>query len=922
MKQTYCKYIGLYLLLFLFSINFYAQENSSIWVKTSRENALKESKLSQKEEIKKAKYYQLDLVRLSTLLKNIPSRKNSKKTSGIILSFPDKNGQLQPYRIKEAPLFEENFQEKHPNMRCYIGEHVNNSGAMIRFSITPKGFHGMTLSPTKPVEFIDPVSYGTKNYMIYAKADLEPNKNSFECKFIDDLNQAKLSSNIKALESLNANDGTLRTYELALACTAEYAEYHWGSNGANLPPGASDTNKKNAVIAAMMVTMNRVNGIFERDLSLTMTMVDNTSIIFLDPDTDPYENTVNQTMLNANQTAIDNALGSNGYDIGHVFCTDNGGLATLNGPCNSVTKAKGATGLPNPTGDVFDVEYVAHEMGHQFGARHTWSSENGACVVADPPNQQWSPSSSYEPGSGSTIMAYAGLCAPDNVQSNGDDYFHQISIQEIWANISSNSCDEESSAGNNAPIANAGNDYSIPISTPYKLTGSSSDDDGTGTHTFTWEQYDLAASQGSITESSTTGPLVRSLYPTTNPVRYIPSFEDLRISNGSTTWEKLASVPRTLNFQLTVRDNGSGVSAYGQTATDGMQVNVVNNGGAFKVTSQNTLGISYTVGSTQTVEWDVAGTDSNPINTTNVNIKLSIDGGLTYPYLLLDSTSNDGSAEVTLPAGVAAPFCRIMVEADPAENIFFNINEVDFAIGYTVTETCNIYSGGTDLPLTIIDGGSSFQRSKITVSESTSITDINIGVDITHTYKGDLQIALLSPQSTAINLITPGSCSSGSLIITFDDYASTIDCANTEGNEVYKPENPLSTFNGENPSGDWDLGVIDLATDDTGTLNSWFIELCTTTVTLSNPDFYDFVNNLTVFPNPNRGDFTVKFSNASASTIDLEIYDLRGRTIYSKEYLNVTSFNESINMSHAQSGMYILNVSDGIRKTTKKIIIR
>ncbi|WP_027137924.1 T9SS type A sorting domain-containing protein [Gaetbulibacter saemankumensis] len=889
-----------------------AQSNNPLWIKISKSSAMQGKAATGKHKIiEESNYYELNTENMRSILANAANLKNP-STSNIIISVPNTQDDFEPFRIVESSILEPTFQASFPNIRTYEGESIKNPGTKIRLSMTPKGLHSMIMYANKSTEFIDPVSYGGKNYVVYKKTDLKNFTKDFTCHFIDNPSASKNQLSNKSSSAMNANDGILRSYDLALACTQEYANYHINANGYN---GGNIDIKKDIVIAAMAVTMNRVNGIFKRDLSIEIIMINNRDIIFLS-EPDGYDNTASNAMLDQNQSIIDTAIGSANYDIGHLFSTSFGGIAMLNSPCNNNNKAKGITGLENPVGDVFDVEFVAHEMGHQFGAPHTWSADSGSCD----PASEWSASNAYEPGSGSTIMSYAGLCTPENVQTNGDDYFHQKSIQMIWTNITggtSSVCDTETATGNTAPTANAGNNYSIPVSTPYKLTGSSMDADGTGSHTYTWEQFDLAPSQGSISESNTSGPLVRSYPPSSSPVRYIPNLEDLATSNGSTTWEKLASVNRSMNFQFTVRDNDS---RGGQTDADGMVISIVNSNGPFQVTSQNDATLSYPKGSTQTITWDVANTDLNPINTSQVNIRLSTDGGLTYPTLLT-TTANDGSADVTFPANIAAPYCRIMVEADPSENIFFAINKENFALGYTISTTCTVYEGGSNLPLPITDNSTEFSTSTIAVSESTTISDINVSVDINHTYKGDLQITLLSPQNSQTNLLTAGYCGAGSLNITFDDDANTLDCNNSENNETYKPVNPLSIFNGENPSGNWTLGIVDLAAEDTGTLESWSIKLCTTTISLSNTTFENTQKDLKVFPNPNHGEFTVTFKNSKASNVNLEIFDLRGRLIYIEQYTDVIDFNESINLNHLQSGMYILNISDGPRNSTKKIII-
>ncbi|MBD0831438.1 T9SS type A sorting domain-containing protein [Aestuariibaculum sediminum] len=911
MNKNYVSLTFCILSFFLFSLPTYSQNKPTTWTKVSKDKALNGKIATGKHKLNKASYYQLNLTDIKPILEKAATAK-SINASEAILSLPDSDGEWQSYKIIEASIMAPGLQAKYPNIKTYEGESTVNAATKIRLSLTPSGLHSMVLHHNKSTQFIDPVSFGNNNYIVYKKSDLQHIEDDFLCHFIKDPYSSKDILG-KSASTLNANDGILRNYDLALAATVEYSTYHINLAGLN---GGSDAQKKAAVLAAMNVTMNRVNGIFKRDLSLTMTIINNTDdIIFLN-EPDGYTNDDGSILINENQTVIDNIIGTANYDIGHVFSTGGGGIAALNSPCIPNQKAKGVTGLSNPIGDVFDVEFVAHEMGHQFGAPHTWSALAGGCTSGE-----WSNTNAYEPGSGSSIMSYAGLCAPENVQANGDDYFHQKSLQMIWANITggnSSTCDTETNTGNSAPTANAGNNYTIPISTPYKLTGSSSDADGTGSHTFNWEQYDLAQSQGSISETNQTGPLVRSVPPTSNPTRYIPNLNDLANSGGSTTWEKLAAVSRTLNFQFTVRDNDN---RGGQTATDNMTVTVNNSGGPFEVTSQNDATLSYPSESTQTITWNVSGTNAAPFNTSKVNIKLSTDGGLTYDTTLLASTDNDGSANVTFPSGVSAPYCRIMIEADPSENIFFAISKENFALGYTISTNCNTYAGGSNLPLNIIDNNNGYQTSVINVTESTAISDINVSVNIDHTYKGDLQIALLSPEGTELRLLSPNLCGADNLIVTYDDDGNTLDCNNTSNNEMYKPVEALNNLNGQDPSGTWTLGVVDLADDDTGTLNSWSIELCTTTITLSDKAFTAFKNTVSVYPNPSKGEFTVKFNNRLGNTVHLGVYDIRGRLIYSEAYSRAGELHEVISLSQAQSGIYILKLDDGFHQTSKKIII-
>ncbi len=649
------------LTIFLIVFSAHTQDNQGFWSKTSKQRAAQGKQLIRKTDPEKALYYQLDIEKLKGFLSDTPKRLSFKGASGIIVDFPNSDGGFDAFSIKEASILEPDFQAKHPELKTYIGQHINNPSTVIRFSITPKGLHSMTLSSAIGTQFIDPYTQDNNHYIVYNKGDLPALEKEFQCFLPDDMTVAE-KTNTKTEAFRNANDGMLRTFRLAIASTIEYSAFHWTAAG--LTAGDTEANKKNAVLAAMVVTMNRVNGIFERDLSLTMTMVDNSSIIFIDSDS--FSNDDANALINESQSVINAAILPANYDIGHTFSTGGGGLASLNSPCDNGRKASGITGSSVPVGDAYDIDFVAHEMGHQFGAPHTFNGNAGNCA------DNRTGSNAYEPGSGTTIMAYAGICAPENVQNRADAYFHQKSLQMMWDNITTgiSTCATQTPTGNSAPVANAGSDYTIPISTPYRLTGSSTDADGTGSHTYTWEQYDLGPS-GLPLETNTSGPLVRSFEGTTNPVRSIPKYSGYLASGGSTTWEKLPSVNRSMNFALTVRDND--VSG-GQTDVDFMTV-TVNSTVPFSVTNP----VTWAQGSNATIEWVVGQTaDAGSINCQNVNIKLSTDGGLTFPTTIASNTPNDGSFDYTVPAMADTTTARLLIEA--ADNIFYDISDFNFSI--------------------------------------------------------------------------------------------------------------------------------------------------------------------------------------------------------------------------------------------------
>ena len=908
MKKNYttCLFV---ILFWAFALNSFAQSTSSFWNKTTKEKLSKKERVLRKSDPKSAQFYTLNVDALKNHLVDAPQSKSGVNSPEKFVGFPTADGTFETFSIIEASVMERPLQDKYLNIRTYIGKSTSNPTNTIRFSITPYGLHTMSFRAGHGTEFIDPYTKDPNAYIVYSKKDLTILDEEWTCEFENDATDTE-QRNMSNNNFSNANDGTLREFRLALACTVEYAQFHWTAAG--LTAGDTEASKKAAVLAAMVVTINRNNFIYERDLSVTMTIVaNNEDIIFIDSDN--FSNNSAGTLINESQTVIDNIIGFSNYDIGHTFSTGGGGLAALNSPCTN-SKARGITGQGSPVGDPFDVDYVAHELGHQFGAPHTFNGSAGSCGT------NISPSNAYEPGSGSTIMAYAGICAPQNVQSNSDAYFHQKSLQMMWDNITTgfSTCATQTSTGNTAPTADAGNNYVIPALTPYKLTGTSTDADGTASHTYTWEQYDLG-DQGAPAEANANGPLVRSFEGTSAPTRHIPRLSDILANGGvSTEWEKLSSVDRNLNFKVTVRDNDT---RGGQTATSQMTATVVSAAGPFVVTSQNVGGQTWTVGATETITWDVAGTTANGINEANVDILFATDG-VNYDTVLAAGVPNDGSHEITVP-NVASTSCRVMVAA--ANNIFFNINTQNITIG--LEESCISYADSS-LDLSIPDGLGNNQPGDflvvpIEITEDVVISDVNFSIDIAHSYIEDLQIILQHPDGTTQAVLFNRNCGNGvNLDITFDDEAtSVILCGSstvaTAG--TFQPDDTqLSIFDGLNSAGTWLIGIRDFYNDDAGLLNDYSLEICATVpLNIQDEEF----NALQVYPNPNNGSFSIGFNPKSGQDILVDVYDIRGRLMYANKYSTDTRFEEVIILNNVQSGVYLVQIADGPHKITKKIIV-
>ena len=661
--------------LFLFTVliysvafgqqNFFIDAGENTFIQTSGQKVIAPSKY---------RATTLDVLSMKNFLWTLPSEKNvTNRNHAPVLTLPMPDGKMARFHVWESSIMEPGLAVKFPEMRTFAGQGIDDPYATIRFDYNPYfGFSAQILSAVSGRIFIDPYARrDISNYISYYSRNYTTSRDPFICGIPDNPNRPS------AVTAGPCRGTQLYTYRLALACTGEYAV---------AVAGPSPTVP--AVAAAMLTAVNRVTGVYETEASIRMVLVPNNNLlIYLDGGTDPYTNNNGGAMLTQNINNCNAVIGINNYDIGHVFSTGGGGVAFLGVICTA-NKAGGVTGLTNPVGDPFYIDYVAHEMGHQYGADHSFNSVTGACSG----NRE--ATEAYEVGSGTTIQGYAGICGSDNIQPNSDPFFHTISFDVIsnYAAGTGGTCAAITNNGNLLPVITAmnNNGVSIPTRTPFTLTGSATDANNDPL-TYCWEQWDLGPSGAwNSGATSTTAPLFKSRIPKTTGERTFPDIAVIlagypanpAATMGGLKGETLPQVARAMKFRLVIRDNRAGGGSV-VTGGDGcqapftgiFQVNVTSSG-PFLVTVPNG-GESYPGGTTQTISWDPALTASSPINVTNVKISLSTDGGNTFPTVLSASTPNDGTEVLTIPAG-ATTTARIKIEA--VGNIFFDISNANFTI--------------------------------------------------------------------------------------------------------------------------------------------------------------------------------------------------------------------------------------------------
>jgi hypothetical protein len=613
-----------------------------------------------------------------------------------IVTLPNAKGGLEQFELFEASNFEPELQARFPEIRAFSGRGITDRYATVKLSTSRQGIQGtvfrtasQSLGSEGKTEIIEPYSVDSTVYAVFSSARRE-GELPWTCTAPVELalfSQWKQQINGWHTES---NTGEIRTLRLAQSCNGEYSNYF----------GATDPSQIANVLAGFNATLTRANGVYERDLGVHLNLIpETTRLIFYDPATDPY------TTLSSWNNQLRDAIRNNGitvdmYDIGHMFGASGGGgnAGCIGCVCSSDPnsahlghdKGRGITSPADgiPEGDNFDIDYVAHEVGHQLGANHTFSY--GQLPVPEMLGQD------KEIGSGITIMGYAGISPISDIAAHSIDIFHETSIGQVQANLPTRGCPAAGmvpSAGNRAPVVAPVGNYTIPILTPFALTGSATDPEGDPL-TYNWEQDDSSEDLGATAAYSSAnpakpiGPNFISFNSSSSPRKVFPRLSTILAGEFVTAphpggdpnmlMEALSSISRDLNFRLTVRDNHPYVPgiAIGQTEFTDMTVSVTNLAGPFKLIAPDSS-VAFLGGTPQTITWLVANTNLPPIGTANVNILMSLDGGLTFPIVLKSNTPNDGSELVLIP-NIGTDSARVMVEA--VGNIFFDLSDADFSV--------------------------------------------------------------------------------------------------------------------------------------------------------------------------------------------------------------------------------------------------
>ncbi len=608
--------------------------------------------------------FHLDDAALIATLK-LASSSPDKPTS---ILLPDVDNNFRTFLVWETPVMAPELQAQFPDIRTYTGVCEGNELITAKITSTPRGFHIMVYSPESNY-FIAPYSHVRDGYyLVFNQKDYTNTAMSRGVCGVSSEQQSMVEgipANINAAttpspgRALRQNGEVHRVYRCAIACTAEWAIAVSGGI-----PNTAD------VMNIIIALMNNANGVFERELSVRMELIpQNNLVVYLDPNTDPYTcDANNDCLIGENQTNFDAVFPTGSeYDIGHILNTAGGGLAQLNSICQNGGKASGVSGAFGAE----DIGTIIHEMGHQMGSQHTFNSDQGGC------SGNGSETSAYEPGSGTSIMSYNGVCAADNVEGTPVNYYHVYSLDVMTSFLSTLTCGAPEEGVPPIFIPDLADTYAIPKNTPFELLAPEAEAyESNPLITYNWEEWDLGHFTELESASATwdAGPIMQSFAPTTNRLRTFPKMDVILSGDYSTIGQRLPKAERVMNFRLTARSLKSGYGTF--NTTDGATHIKVANLSEFRVLTPDDTA-TWDVGSTQTITWDTGGSRQDPINCSYVDIFISYDGGKTYSNQIVGETPNTGSYNWTV-IDTYSDSVRFKVKG--SGNIFFDISKADIRI--------------------------------------------------------------------------------------------------------------------------------------------------------------------------------------------------------------------------------------------------
>lgn len=888
------------------------------------QNFWKKTKINEREVIESkknigldySKAYTLDIDQLRSVLKSAPQSKTGMAVSShVTIEIPTVEGGFEKYTVYEASNMSPKLAEKFPDIRSYRGVSTRDKGNTISFGISHKGIKMILFSRDQKPVVIEPVVSDGSVYLVSpAVAGQLPLEKGWTCK----VNDASVNKNVNFVTD-NTDDRKFRTYRLAVSVDGEFSAYHGGTIANSL--------------AAVNDLMSYINPVYERDLSIHMNLIDNNdAVIFLDAASDPYNGAYN--LSNDVQTTLTNTIGETNYDIGIIFTNqaEGGNAGMIASVCQNsqglvngqVDKKKGSAyaGPVNGTGPqgYIYAMVIAHEMGHQYGANHTFSRPENLDlgILGSSPET----GANREPGSGTTIMAYAGVTATHDVMDKHSDQFLHYSISQINNYIKTTTCATSVGLTNNPPTVNAGSDYTIPKGTAFKLTAAASDPDNNSI-TYSWEEADISPPNPPFTfgdytfpdRNSTTTPNFRVYSPVSSPVRYFPPLNEVLDGSLYSTWNMVSDVARNMKFISLVRDNST---EGGQTATDEAIVSVDTSTGPFKVTSIS-LNQNYPSGSSHQLQWNVNGTNAAPINTQMVNILISTDGGSTFTTLVAN-TANDGQETITIPS---IPSQKAYIIVESVGNIFYAASPA-FAINHNVTLTCNQYPANGTFAI----APNAPANIPINIPVTNTIEDINVVMDLSYTNLENLVLTLRGPNDQQNQIFWYSNCPGVSILkATFDQEGQSLpmNCNNLNASPNTRIEPirlDLTRYYGQNPNGNWTIRALDLVNNSTasGNVNAAAIELCTrlaTSTSLAVKDIGLEKEDFQIYPNPSNGRFNILMKDKTTGTA--HIFDMSGRLLHTQEKVG----NESkIDLTGFAKGNYMIVIEAGTKKLAKKIIIK